>query len=82
MISGNLEAMIDGVHPADEAHLTAILEEAKVMERLIDDLRTVALSEAGTLPLHKEPTDIDLLVEEVVRSFKAGAGATGGLRHG
>jgi signal transduction histidine kinase len=77
VISGNLEAMIDGVHPADEAHLTAILEEAKVMERLIDDLRTVALSEAGTLPLHKEPTDIDLLVEEVVRSFQAGAGATG-----
>jgi two-component system sensor histidine kinase BaeS len=74
VISGNLEAMIDGVHPADEAHLGAILEEAKVMERLIDDLRTVALSEAGTLPLHTEPTDLDLLVQEVVRSFRASAG--------
>jgi len=77
VISGNLEAMIDGVHPADEAHLAAILEEAKVMERLIDDLRTVALSEAGTLPLHKEPTDLDLLVEEVVRSFQGSAGSGG-----
>jgi two-component system sensor histidine kinase BaeS len=77
VISGNLEAMIDGVHPADEAHLAAILEEAKVMERLIDDLRTVALSEAGTLPLHKEPTDLDLLVEEVVRSFQGSAGNGG-----
>ena len=74
VISGNLEAMIDGVHPADEAHLAAILEETRVMERLIDDLRTVALSEAGTLPLHKEPTDLDLLVEEVVRSFGGSAG--------
>ncbi len=75
VIAGNLEAMIDGVHPADEAHLTAILEQAGVMERLIDDLRTVALSEAGTLPLHREPTDPDVLIDEVVRSF-AGAGGT------
>ena len=74
MIAGNLEAMIDGVHPADEAHLTAILEETRVMERLIDDLRTVALSEAGTLALHPEPTDPDVLIDEVVRSF-AGAAA-------
>jgi two-component system sensor histidine kinase BaeS len=78
VISGNLEAMIDGVHPADEAHLAAILEEARVMERLIDDLRTVALSEAGTLPLHTEPTDLDLLIEEVVRSF-AGSGGSAGV---
>jgi two-component system, OmpR family, sensor histidine kinase BaeS len=77
VISGNLEAMIDGVHPADEAHLGAILEETRVMERLIDDLRTVALSEAGTLPLHREPTDLDLLVEEVVRSFAGAAGTAG-----
>ena len=78
VIAGNLEAMIDGVHPADEAHLTAILEQAGVMERLIDDLRTVALSEAGTLPLHREPTDPDVLIEEVVRSFAgAGAGSAG-----
>ena len=77
VISGNLEAMIDGVHPADEGHLTPILEEARVMERLIDDLRTVALSEAGILPLHPEPTDLDLLVEEVVRSFQGSAGTAG-----
>ena len=77
VIAGNLEAMIDGVHPADEAHLGAILEETRVMERLIDDLRTVALSEAGTLQLHREPTDPDVLVEEVVRSFQGTAGKTG-----
>ncbi len=76
VIAGNLEAMIDGVHPADEAHLSAILEEARVMERLIDDLRTVALSEAGTLQLHPEPTDPDVLIEEVVRAF---TGVTSGV---
>ncbi len=74
VISGNLEAMIDGVHPADATHLAAILDETRVMERLIDDLRTVALSEAGTLTLHREPTDPDVLIAEVVRSFEGAAG--------
>jgi two-component system sensor histidine kinase BaeS len=77
VISGSLEAMIDGVHPADEAHLAPILEETRVMGRLIDDLRTVAESEAGTLPLHPEPTDPDVLIDEVVRSFAASAGTAG-----
>jgi two-component system, OmpR family, sensor histidine kinase BaeS len=77
VISGNLEAMIDGVHPIDESHLAAILDETRVMERLIDDLRTVALSEAGTLTLHREPTDPDVLIAEVVRSFEAAAGTAG-----
>jgi signal transduction histidine kinase len=77
VIAGNLEAMIDGVHPADETHLSAILDETRVMERLIDDLRTVALSEAGTLRLHREPTDPDVLIDEVVRSFQAAAATAG-----
>jgi two-component system sensor histidine kinase BaeS len=77
VIAGNVEAMIDGVHTADEAHLATILEETRVMERLIDDLRTVALSEAGTLQLHREPTDPDVLIDEVVRSFAGSAGTAG-----
>ena len=77
VIAGNLEAMIDGVHPTDEPHLTAILEETRVMERLIEDLRTMVLSEAGTLPLHREPVDPDVLVDEVVRSFSAAAATAG-----
>ena len=43
--------------------------------RLIDDLRTLALSEAGTLALHREPTDPDVLVGDVVRSFEPAATA-------
>ncbi len=78
VIAGNLEAMLDGVHPADEAHLSAILEETRTMERLIEDLRTMVLSEAGSLPLHRESVDADVLAEEVVRSF-AGAAATAGV---
>jgi two-component system sensor histidine kinase BaeS len=75
VIRGSLEAIVDGVHPADEAHLAAIVEETRVMERLVEDLRTLALAEGGTLPLHPEPTDLADLVRDVVASFAATAAA-------
>ncbi len=77
VITGNLEAIVDGIYPPDPAHLTPILEETRVMERLIDDLRTIALSEAGTLALHPEPTDPDVLIGEVLHAFAPGATAAG-----
>ena len=69
VVRGNVEAIVDGIHPADAEHLGAILDETLVLSRLVEDLRTIALSEAGTLPLHREPTDLGLLVEEAARSF-------------
>ncbi len=77
VVQGNLEAIIDGVYPPDPAHLAVVLDETRVLARLIDDLRTLALSEAGTLALHREPTDPELLVVDVVRSFEAAAAAAG-----
>jgi signal transduction histidine kinase len=77
VITGNLEAVIDGVYPPDAEHLTPILDETRVMARLIDDLRTIALSEAGTLTLHPEPTDPDVLIGEVRQAFTTGATAAG-----
>ena len=59
VVQGNLEAIIDGVYPADRRTSRPILDETRVLARLIDDLRTLALSEAGTLALHREPTDPD-----------------------
>ena len=75
VVQGNLEAIVDGVYPPDPAHLEVVLDETRVLGRLIDDLRTLALSEAGTLALHPEPTDPDILVAEVVRSFEPVAAA-------
>jgi two-component system, OmpR family, sensor histidine kinase BaeS len=77
VVQGNLEAILDDVYPPDRAHLGLILEETRVLGRLIDDLRTLALSEAGTLALHPEPTDPDVLIGEVVRSFEPAAVAAG-----
>jgi two-component system, OmpR family, sensor histidine kinase BaeS len=77
VVRGNVEAIVDGVHPADAEHLAAILDETLVLSRLVEDLRTVALSEAGTLPLHREPTDLGLLIDEAARSFETMAAGAG-----
>jgi two-component system sensor histidine kinase BaeS len=77
VIQGNLEGLVDGVYPADEAHLGPILEETRVMARLIEDLRTLSLAEAGTLALHRESTDLGILIADVVGSFRGAADAAG-----
>jgi signal transduction histidine kinase len=73
VVQGNLEALVDGVHPADEAHLAAILDETKVLSRLVEDLRTLSLAESGALALHRESIDIAGLVRETVASFASRA---------
>ena len=79
VMQGNVEGLIDGVYPADRAHLESILEETKVLSRLVDDLRTLSLAESGALALHRESTDVAELAREVASSFTATADA-GGVR--
>ena len=77
VIQGNLEAMLDGVYPADTEHLRPVFEETQILSRLIDDLRTLSLAESGALQLHREPTDVGVLMGELAASFRAQAEAAG-----
>lgn len=67
--------MLDGVYPREDAQLTEILDEANLLSRLIEDLRTLALSETGTLKLEKEVTDVSELVRDATRAFMNEASA-------
>ncbi len=77
VIQGNLEGMLDGVYPADETQLRALLDETNILERLVEDLRTLALAESGALQLKKEPTDLGLLVGETLSAFRTQAETAG-----
>jgi signal transduction histidine kinase len=77
VIQGSLEGILDGLYPPDEAHLAPILEETRVMSRLIDDLRTLASAEAGSLSLHREATDVSALLADAAAAFGAHADAAG-----
>ena len=70
VVAGGIEAMLDGVHPMDEDHLSPLLAETAVMDRLLDDLRTLSLAEAGALPLYREPVDLRALADEVVAAHR------------
>ena len=77
VIQGNLEGLLDGIYQPDATRLESLLEETQVMSRLIDDLRTLADAESGTLKLQREPTDLSLLVNEVIASFRGQAQSAG-----
>jgi len=77
VIQGNVEGMLDGVYPADEARLKSILEETGLLSRLVEDLRTLALAESGALRLKKEPTDLAALIRETAAAFASQADAAG-----
>jgi signal transduction histidine kinase len=67
VIRGEVEAVIDGVHRPDS--LSHVLDEVELMERLLEDLRVLTLTEAGRLQLHREPTQVEALIEDVLGSF-------------
>jgi two-component system OmpR family sensor kinase/two-component system sensor histidine kinase BaeS len=77
VIRGNAEGMLDGVYPRDDTRLTTILDATAVMARLLDDLRTLSLTDTGALRLHKETTDVAELLDEVRYAFAPRAAEAG-----
>jgi len=77
VIRGRTEAMIDGVYAADPEHLAVILDETRTLERLVEDLRTVALLEAGALALDREPIGPATLLGDAVTAFRTQADTAG-----
>lgn len=73
IMQGNLEGMIDGVYSADAERLKSLYDETQILSRLVDDLRTLALAESGSLQLKRESTDLGLLIREVISSFESQA---------
>jgi signal transduction histidine kinase len=66
---GHLEAMLDGVFPTTPDNLALIHEETILLGRLVEDLRTLSLAEAGQLSLDKTPLDLTELAAQAVAAF-------------
>jgi signal transduction histidine kinase len=75
VIRGEIEAVLDGLH--DPESLSNVIDEVELMERLLEDLRVLALAEAGRLQLHKEATNIEDLIVDLVASFASSLEAQG-----
>jgi two-component system OmpR family sensor kinase/two-component system sensor histidine kinase BaeS len=73
VLQGRVEGMLDGIYPRDEGQLAAVLQDTRMLARLVEDLRTLAHTESGTLALQKEPTDLAILVNDTAASFAGDA---------
>ncbi len=68
IIQGTLEAILDGIYDPSSENIAPIYEETLHLGSLIDDLRDLALAEAGELRLSKEPTELVDLIHQVVEA--------------
>jgi two-component system, OmpR family, sensor histidine kinase BaeS len=66
----NLEALQDGVYPLSSDNLVPVIEQNHLLTRLVEDLRTLALADAGQIDLERLPTDVVSLVNRVVERFQ------------
>jgi signal transduction histidine kinase len=77
VIQGRLEGALDGVYPRDDDQLRAVLDEARHMSRVLEDLRMLSLAEGGGLRLDRRPTALDEIVDSAIDARSADANAAG-----
>jgi len=69
VMRGQIEALQDGVFETTTENLQPVYEQTLLLGRLVDDLHTLSLAEAGHLHLELGPVDAEELVRRVVASF-------------
>lgn len=67
-IQATVEAMQDGVLPADSEHLEVVASEVRRLSRLIDVMLRLSRLENGTIDLNYETADVVLLIRTLVAS--------------
>jgi signal transduction histidine kinase len=73
VLQGTLEAMLDEVYPTDRENLQAALIQTRMLSRLIEDLRLLALADAGKLNLAKDAVDLEQFLKGVVEAYQPSA---------
>lgn len=69
VLQGELEAVKDGVRPCSPALVDSLQEEVSHLARLVDDLQTLALADAGALRIVLQPLDVARLARQVLETF-------------
>lgn len=69
VISGYLDAMRVGDLQPTPTRLEAVYDEIQQLERIIEDLRTLSLADAGALVLNRQPVAVNELLQRVATRF-------------
>lgn len=73
ILQGNLEGMLDGVYEPTPENITNSLDETRLLARLVNDLQTLSLAEAGQLPLHPTRFPLAELLADAAAGFESRA---------
>ncbi|HNS50276.1 MAG TPA: ATP-binding protein [Anaerolineae bacterium] len=64
VLQGNLRAILDGVYPLDQAEIARLYDESLLLGRMVEDLRELALADAGQLRLEVRRTGVAQLIHD------------------
>ncbi|GIF20028.1 two-component system sensor histidine kinase BaeS [Actinoplanes tereljensis] len=69
-IRGWLEAAEDGVAVLDEELVNSLLEEAIMLQHVINDLQDLSAADAGELRLHRTEVDLAEMLAQITATFR------------
>jgi two-component system OmpR family sensor kinase/two-component system sensor histidine kinase BaeS len=69
VLQGNLQAILDDVYSLDKVEISRLYDETRLLSRLVDDLRELALADAGQLRLNLLPVAAVAVVQNTVDSL-------------
>ena len=75
VVKARLEAITDGVYPLTVDSIEPLLEQSELLNRLVEDLRTLAQADAGQLSLERSQTDMGQFVIKAAQIYEPEAKA-------
>ena len=73
IISGELEAINDGIRPMNKEQLDSLRDEVNQLSALVDDLHSLTLTDSGALAYKMQRVDLNELMLLTIDSFKGQA---------
>jgi two-component system OmpR family sensor kinase len=73
VLQGNLWAILNDAYPLEKAEISRLYDETRLLSRLVEDLRELALADAGELYLELRPTDVAQVIRDTVDTLALAA---------
>jgi two-component system sensor histidine kinase BaeS len=77
ILRGRLEGVLDGIYPPTPEVVAPALDQAYLLEKLVSDLRLLALAEAHSLQMEAKLMDVNEAIDHAIELFSAQADECG-----